>query len=45
MKELISFKTISEILFVSLVDVLGLPGTGVGEISSSTNSLFSQSNF
>ena len=42
---LISFKTISEILFVFLVDVFGVPRRGVGEISSSTNSLFSQSNF
>ena len=31
---LISFKTISEILFKSLVGVLGVPGTRVGEISS-----------
>ena len=42
---LISFKTISEILFVSLVGVLGLSGTGVGKVSSSTNSLFPESNF
>ena len=40
-----SFKTISEILFLSLVGELGVPGTGVGKILSSTNSLFSQSNF
>ena len=42
---LILFKTITEILFVSLIGVLGVPGKVVGEISSSTNSLFSQSNF
>ena len=42
---LILFKTITEILFVSLIGVLGVPGKVVGGISSSTNSLFSQSNF
>ena len=38
-------KTKSEISFVSLIGVLGRPGRGVGKISSSTNSLFPESNF
>ena len=42
---LISLKTISKISFVSLVGVLGVPGRAVGKISSSNDSLFSQSNF